>query len=206
MVRPRGRRADRNKTNQRWCTGFWCGGAPPAKLKLVTMVGGGGAQSVSSRGSLRRSVVALAIGGDAAGAVYSGYQRGPWTTNGPSPVCTSSALHARPTRAPLGTPSNAKPVQGQATGTEYAYLADAFTAHECVQRCCSDWSCWGFTFHPVGSRLPLAVPPGGNAPRECTRRAGHVPGATEGDSTAPRLSRYSARGPALLGGCAKSAC
>ena len=77
MVRPRGRRADRNKTNQRWCTGFWWGDAPPAKLKLVTMVGGGGARSVSSRGSLRRSVVALAIGGDAAGAVYSGLQRLP---------------------------------------------------------------------------------------------------------------------------------
>ena len=87
--------------------------------------------------------------GTQAGASTARTTSPPWTTNGPSPVCTSSALLDQPGHR-RGTPSNAKPVQGQATGTEYAYFADASTAHECVQRCCSDWSCWGFTFYPVG--------------------------------------------------------
>jgi hypothetical protein len=106
-------------------------------------------------------------------SIFSGYQRGPWTTNGPSPVCVSNALldppgHRRGTPAnvhvkgqpgqpPRPTPTHLiphptphTPPSSPLAGTEYAYFADASTTSECVARCCSDWSCWGFTYYPVG--------------------------------------------------------
>ena len=71
------------------------------------------------------------------------YHRGPWPTN---PACMSSVL--------LDPPGHRRgtPIANCSTGTtcsEYAYFADVPTVSECVNLCCSDWSCWAFTFYPA---------------------------------------------------------
>jgi hypothetical protein len=62
------------------------------------------------------------------------YHRGPWNAN---PSCPSAvAMDATGSQ--------------RARGSEYAYFNATKTAAECAKVCCSDWSCWGFTFYPRG--------------------------------------------------------
>jgi hypothetical protein len=77
-------------------------------------------------------------------AAVSDYHRGPWPAN---PECPKRFLFDPP-KHQRGTPP------GQCgrsnTCSEYAYFNKSITAGECATTCCNDWSCWGFTFYPLG--------------------------------------------------------
>eukprot|EP01052_Picozoa_sp_SAG31_P012205 SAG31_NODE_707_length_12684_cov_16.884863_11_plen_521_part_00 len=67
------------------------------------------------------------------------YQRGPWQ---PNPHCPDSIVMDPPRHYRLSPPG--------CKFSEYAYFADAKTVAECVEKCCGDWSCWAFSYYPVG--------------------------------------------------------
>ena len=82
------------------------------------------------------------------------YHRGPWPRN---PSCSSSVLLDPPgsqrgvslDACPKSTGEGPNKVKGE-TCSEYAYFASVTSASDCAETCCADWSCWAFTFYPMG--------------------------------------------------------
>ncbi len=76
-----------------------------------------------------------------------GYTRGPWP---PNPACPGAAILDPPGNVRGASMAACPP---GATCSEYAYFSDTTSVQECVELCCSDWSCWGFTFYATGRHV-----------------------------------------------------
>ena len=76
----------------------------------------------------------------------SEYHRGPWPVN---PACAEKVRLDEPGQ------QRGAPLHQCGAGnmcSEYAYFNATRSAEACAETCCGDWSCWGFTFYPLGRR------------------------------------------------------